>query len=69
MKNSILSLGEKAAADPGLLIGECEVLRRDSGKAERPVLYPDTEANSDPSPWLPPFSVPAPIGEYTDHWG
>uniref|UniRef100_A0A8C6I5T6 separase n=1 Tax=Mus spicilegus TaxID=10103 RepID=A0A8C6I5T6_MUSSI len=54
--------GEKAAAaDTGLPIGECEVLRRDSSKAERPVLYSDTEANSDPSPWLPPFSVPAPI--------
>ncbi|XP_052016533.1 separin [Apodemus sylvaticus] len=54
--------GEKAAAaDPGLPIVECEVLRRDSSRAEQPVLYPDTETNSDPSPWLPPFSVPAPI--------
>lgn len=65
MKSNVLSLGEKAAsADPGLPIGECEVLRRDSGKAERPALYPD---NSDSSPWLLPFSVPVPIGEYTDH--
>lgn len=54
--------GEKAAAaEPGLPIGEREVLRRDSSKAERPVLYPDTEADSDLSPWLPPFSIPAPI--------
>lgn len=63
MKSSGLSPGEKAAAaDPGLPGGECEVLRRDSSKAERPVMYPDMEANSDPSPWLPPFSVSATIG-------
>ncbi|XP_036064572.1 separin [Onychomys torridus] len=54
--------GEKAsAAGPGLPIGECEVLRRDSCKEELPVLYPDKEADSDPSPWLPPLSVPVPI--------
>lgn len=52
---------QAAAAEPALPIGEREVLRRDSSKAERPVLYPDTEADSDLSPWLPPFSVPAPI--------
>lgn len=68
MKISVLSLGEKAAAaEPGLPIGEREVLRRDSSKAERPVLYPDPEADSDLSPWLPSFSVPAPVGEYVDH--
>lgn len=43
------------------------MLRRDSCKAEPPVLYPDKEADSDPSSWLPPLSVPVPIGEYTDH--
>ncbi|XP_051045973.1 separin [Phodopus roborovskii] len=53
---------EKAsAAGPHLPIGECEVLRRDSCKAELPVLYPDKEANSDPGPWLPPLPVPVPI--------
>lgn len=68
MKSSVLFLGEQAAAaEPALPIGEREVLRRDSSKAERPVLYPDTEADSDLSPWLPPFSVPAPIGKYVHH--
>ncbi|EGV95374.1 separin isoform X1 [Cricetulus griseus] len=53
---------EKAsAASPHLPIGECEVLRRDSCKAELPILYPDKEASSDPSPWLPPLSAPVPI--------
>lgn len=42
------------------------MLRRDSGKAERSVLYPDKEPASDPRPWLRPLSVPVPIGEYTD---
>ncbi|XP_057647844.1 separin [Chionomys nivalis] len=50
-----------AAAGPGLPTGECEVLRRESCKAELPALYPDKEARSDPSPWLPPHSVPIPI--------
>ncbi|XP_051016383.1 separin [Acomys russatus] len=53
---------EKAsAAGPGPRIGECEVLRRDSSKAELPVLYPDKEADSAPSPWLQPLSAPGPI--------
>lgn len=41
------------------------MLRRDSGKAELPVLYPDKEADGTASPWLRPLSVPEPIGEYT----
>lgn len=63
---SHLSLDEKAStAGPGLPTGECEVLRRDSGKAELPVLYPDKEVDGTASPWLRPLSVPEPIGEYT----
>ncbi|KAL1767384.1 separin [Sigmodon hispidus] len=54
--------GEKAlAAGRGLPMGECEVLRRDSSRAEVPVLYPDKEDNNDPSPWLPPLALPVPI--------
>ncbi|XP_041501970.1 separin isoform X2 [Microtus oregoni] len=60
--DAVVAAGVKtAAAGPGLPIGECEVLRRESCKAELPALYPDKEAGSDPSPWLPPHSVPVPI--------
>ncbi|KAI5760715.1 ESPL1 [Gulo gulo luscus] len=54
--------GKAPAPGPGIAIGECEVLRRDSSKEVLPIPCPDKERDKDLGPRLRLPSAPASIG-------